>query len=306
MYPLFGFSLLYYTGAYAPDMPSAPPRRVCDALGRTPPVGLLALGLLVGAVVASFWQTGASPSSIAATSLRTRPGDLDPAAAHDASLAAWSATFGRRLWDGSGPGCDYSTPLARTSSHAPFSVNARVEFGAYLQALGATGPGLELGVQRGHFSRVVLAHWSNVSTYVLVDPWAHQSDYVDAANVDGRAQEQIMAEARANLEPWKDKLEWVRKYSNEAVANWEDCTFEFIYVDAQHDYEGALNDMIDYWPKLKPGGVMAGHDYLNAIIGGTIFGVRNAADRFATAVSRPLYSTDTEKDGHFPSFWLIK
>ena len=33
-------------------------------------------------------------------------------------------------------------------------------------------------------------------------------------------------------------------------------------VDAVHDYQGALIDMCDWWPKLKPGGVMAGHDYL--------------------------------------------
>jgi hypothetical protein len=63
--------------------------------------------------------------------------------------------------------------------------------------------------------------------------------------------------------------------------------------------------MIDYWSKLKPGGVMAGHDVLNVIIpGDTIFGVKNAAERFAIAVNRPLYITTN--DGDYASFWLIK
>ena len=71
------------------------------------------------------------------------------------------------------------------------------------------------------------------------------------------------------------------------------------------DYQGALDDMIDYWPKLKPGGVMAGHDYMQVIIeGDTIFGVKQAADRFAQAVNVPLYVTDG--DGDYPSFYFIK
>lgn len=72
-----------------------------------------------------------------------------------------------------------------------------------------------------------------------------------------------------------------------------------------HDFQGALDDMIDWWPKLKAGGIMAGHDYLNIIIEkDTIFGVKNAADRFAAAVNRPLYVTDN--DGDYATWYLIK
>lgn len=41
-------------------------------------------------------------------------------------------------------------------------------------------------------------------------------------------------------------------------------TLDFVYVDARHDYCGVNEDIQAYWPKLKPGGIMAGHDYLNA------------------------------------------
>ena len=73
----------------------------------------------------------------------------------------------------------------------------------------------------------------------------------------------------------------------------DDCSLDFVYVDAVHDYHGvsetpycdlqldygltdppfctpalqALADMIDWWPKLAYGGVMAGHDYWDGIIG---------------------------------------
>ena len=81
----------------------------------------------------------------------------------------------------------------------------------------------------------MLTGWTNVSRYFLVDPWAHQSDYVDAANVEQSSQEQILAEARANLDKpeWRDKVEWVRKMSYEAAKDFPDCHFDFIYVDGE-------------------------------------------------------------------------
>lgn len=37
--------------------------------------------------------------------------------------------------------------------------------------------------------------------------------------------------------------------------------FDFIFIDADHSYEGVRGDIQRWWPKLKPGGVMAWHDY---------------------------------------------
>jgi hypothetical protein len=34
-----------------------------------------------------------------------------------------------------------------------------------------------------------------------------------------------------------------------------------IYIDGDHDYIGIKNDLINYYPKLKTGGIFAGHDY---------------------------------------------
>lgn len=37
--------------------------------------------------------------------------------------------------------------------------------------------------------------------------------------------------------------------------------FGLVYVDANHTYEHCKADIINYWPKVRVGGVMAGHDY---------------------------------------------
>ena len=38
---------------------------------------------------------------------------------------------------------------------------------------------------------------------------------------------------------------------------------DYIYVDARHDYCAIAEDLNDWWPKLKQGGILAGHDFLN-------------------------------------------
>jgi predicted O-methyltransferase YrrM len=36
---------------------------------------------------------------------------------------------------------------------------------------------------------------------------------------------------------------------------------DFVFIDADHRYEGVKKDITSYWPLLKKGGTMAGHDY---------------------------------------------
>lgn len=56
----------------------------------------------------------------------------------------------------------------------------------------------------------------------------------------------------------------VRKYSLEALNLFEDNWFDLVYIDANHNYQACLDDINAYWKKVKKGGYLAGHDYLNA------------------------------------------
>lgn len=49
--------------------------------------------------------------------------------------------------------------------------------------------------------------------------------------------------------------------STEAAKKFRNESIDFIYVDARHDYCGVKEDILHYWSILKPGGIMAGHDY---------------------------------------------
>ena len=48
---------------------------------------------------------------------------------------------------------------------------------------------------------------------------------------------------------------------NNIVCTLEDNYFDFIYIDAEHDYNSVLNDIKISLPKLKKQGIMCGHDF---------------------------------------------
>ncbi|KAK9812670.1 hypothetical protein WJX72_001592 [[Myrmecia] bisecta] len=108
----------------------------------------------------------------------------------------------------------------------------------------------------------LLEQWTACEKFYLVDVWSPQEQYIDASNVDQHAQDDIYEEARANLAPWAEKTTFFRMYTTDAAKHIPDGSVDFIYVDARHDYCGVTEDLHNYWPKLRPGGIFAGHDYL--------------------------------------------
>ena len=50
----------------------------------------------------------------------------------------------------------------------------------------------------------------------------------------------------------------------EAATLISDLSADFVYIDDRHDYCSVREALELYWPKLKVGGVMAGHDFLTA------------------------------------------
>jgi len=71
----------------------------------------------------------------------------------------------------------------------------------------------------------------------------------------------IMAEAcfieRMKNYPNVTKL---RKPSVEASKGFEDGSVDAVYIDGDHNYEAVIDDMNAWMPKLKPTGILSGHD----------------------------------------------
>lgn len=64
--------------------------------------------------------------------------------------------------------------------------------------------------------------------------------------------------------------------SAESAASFADASLDGVFIDAAHDYESVVRDVAAWFPKVKPGGIFAGHDY-------PFDGVRRAVDEHAAA-----------------------
>lgn len=53
----------------------------------------------------------------------------------------------------------------------------------------------------------------------------------------------------------------IRKPSLEAVNLYPDRSLDFVFIDAAHDYINVKKDILSWYPKVKIGGIIAGHDY---------------------------------------------
>jgi len=122
----------------------------------------------------------------------------------------------------------------------------------------------ELGVQRGQFAKHNLERWPSCQDYLLVDVWRHQENYIDYANVDNRAQETLLRTTLRNVAPFRSSVRICRDFTSTCVKHEADGHFDVVYVDARHNYKGAMEDMVLWWPKVRKGGVLAGHDYMTA------------------------------------------
>lgn len=132
---------------------------------------------------------------------------------------------------------------------------------------------------------------------------APTDEYIDRANVSQSKHNDFYEETVQRLKPFQDRSEIIRKTSTDAAKDFSDDWFDFCYIDARHDYKSVLEDLSCWFSKVKRGGVIAGHDYVDGMIEGSDFGVKKAVNQFFKEHNTPVYST-SEKD--FPSWIVIK
>ena len=66
---------------------------------------------------------------------------------------------------------------------------------------------------------------------------------------------------------------------------------------------------MDWWPKLRIGGLFFGNDYLNGYVpaAGYTFGVKDAVDEFASVRGIRVHVTrENDPDGAAPDWFILK
>ena len=62
--------------------------------------------------------------------------------------------------------------------------------------------------------------------------------------------------------PYENRLKVLKGVSWEMAQYVDDCSLDFVFIDADHSYESVAKDIRAWTPKLKKGGILSGHDLL--------------------------------------------
>lgn len=195
----------------------------------------------------------------------------------------------------------------RTYATSLAAIPARDELPAVLNRRGLLGVGVEIGVKQGKFSELLLERWRG-ARLVSVDPWLSVAweEYVDRSNVSQDEFDENMEITRRRLHRFGARSEILRKTSVEGAATFEDASLDFVYIDARHDYASVLEDLEAWFGKVRPGGIIAGHDYVDGDLPQGDFGVKSAVDEFFGARGLAVHSTDGPSAVEmFPS-WIVE
>ena len=145
--------------------------------------------------------------------------------------------------------------------------------------------GVEVGVHNGNNASYILKTLDMEMLY-LVDIWGRymmENNIVDTSNLYEEVKDKFKD---------VDNVEIFRTTSE--LASKTIHTLDFVYLDANHEYH-FVNEDINYWfPKIRPGGVLGGHDYSSQWPG-----VMMAVNKFITETKLELHTGGLD-------WWVVK
>lgn len=150
--------------------------------------------------------------------------------------------------------------------------------------------GAEIGVAEGFNAKSILRE-INIERLYLVDPYL---PYVEDARYEPSEIYDRSAgfrQAKNQLDP--EKVIWINQTSEKALP-FIPSNLDFCYIDGNHSYEFVRQDIENYYPKIKPGGVIGGHDFW-----GDYTGLIRAVIEFADKEDLRIFSK-------LADWWIIK
>lgn len=149
-------------------------------------------------------------------------------------------------------------------------IASRNELGDFLNRRHLVGGGVEIGTHRGDFAAKLLETWEGKMLY-CVDPWCMGYDDMDPVSRQSYRGDDYR-QALLSLRPYCNpptrvgastrRCTIIQAYSHEAICRFENESLDLVYIDGCHTYEGVFRDLTLWWPKLRLGGMLAGHDIL--------------------------------------------
>ena len=118
--------------------------------------------------------------------------------------------------------------------------------------------GAEIGVFQGDYSEKLCKNNPQLKLY-CIDSWQQKED-MSQYGYSNELLAQSEKMARERLSTYNSEI--IKKTSQDAVKNFEDNLLDFVYIDGSHLFEDVVMDISQWIRKLKIGGIISGHDYI--------------------------------------------
>lgn len=187
---------------------------------------------------------------------------------------------------------DRQIPKARLEEKHISNLQPLVNRQALLSKMPKNAVVAELGVDQGDFSKLIL-EICQPAHFHLVDFWGSER-YNQAKR---QRVETMFQNEMAN-----GKMEINLGLSTTVVNQFPDACFDWIYIDTDHSYQTTRDELEAYRPKMKKGGIIAGHDYIIGNWNGSVrYGVVEAVAEFCVKYDWEIIHI-TMETGDYPSF----
>ncbi len=163
-----------------------------------------------------------------------------------------------------------------------------------------TGVGVEVGVAEGWYSSKIM-ELGQVKQMYGVDPYTPHQGYRDYTRES--TYNKLQTKAHQRLRQYNN-YHFMRMYSVEAAKVFGDNSLDFVYIDGDHSYEAVTHDIIEWIKKLKPGGILAGDDYILSDRDKRFYDVIRAVNEYVEKNNIPelfLYGA-----GRTPTNWMFR
>ena len=117
--------------------------------------------------------------------------------------------------------------------------------------------GAEIGVEEGKYSELLCKRVPGLKLH-CVDPWLAYKSYRE--HLDQPYIDKLYDNCVQRLTPYGCDI--IRKTSVEAASDIPDGSLDFVYIDGNHRFEYLVADLAAWTPKVRPGGIVSGHDWI--------------------------------------------
>ena len=163
--------------------------------------------------------------------------------------------------------------------------------------------GAEIGTYSGSFAITLSINNPKIKLY-CVDAWSTYDGLNDYTNAEYLTD--IYKLAAQRLKPYKG-VEIIRKLSMDAVKQFDNESLDFVYIDANHEFPYVAEDIFHWEKKVKPGGIISGHDYLRTPREDGLIQVREVVHAYTEAFNiSPWFVVDECSAKRCGSFFWVK